>query len=44
MTTIFMISENSETSSPNSLVLNLTDKIYLRRGDAHVALSNPITH
>lgn len=33
-TTIFMTSENIKTSSLNSLVLHLTDKIVLKRGDA----------
>ena len=40
MTTIFMNSENSKNSSLHSLVLNLTDKIDLKRGDAPVASSN----
>ena len=44
MTTIFMNSENSKTSSPHSLMLNLKNKIYLRRGDARLALSNLSIH
>ena len=32
--------ENSWTSSPHILMLNLTGKMNLRRGDARVALSN----
>ena len=33
MNTIFMNSENSKTSDPHRLSLNLTDKIDLRRKD-----------
>ena len=40
MDTIFMSSENSETSDPHRLLLNLSDKINLKRSDKHVALSN----
>ena len=40
MDTIFMNSKNSETSDPHRLLLNLTDKIELRRSDKYVALSN----
>ena len=35
-----MNSENSRTSDPHSLLLNLTDKIHLRRKDKYIALSN----
>ena len=35
-----MNSENSKTSDPNRLLLNLTDKKYLKRSDKYVALSN----
>ena len=38
--TIFMNSENSKTSDPHRLLLNLTDKIDLRRKDKYIALSN----
>ena len=31
MNTIFMNSKNSKTSDPHRLLLNLTDKIYLRK-------------
>ena len=31
---------NSKTSDPNILLLNLPDKILLRRSDKYVALSN----
>ena len=40
MTAIFMNLENSRNSSPHILMLNLTGKMNLRRGDARVALSN----
>ena len=40
MDTIFMNSENSRTSEYQVLVLNLTDKLDLRRGQKTVALSN----
>ena len=40
MDTIFMNSENSKTSELNVLVLKLTDKLDLRRGQKIVALSN----
>ena len=33
MDTIFMNSENSKTSKPNVLILNLTDKVDLRKGE-----------
>ena len=35
-----MNSENSKTSDPHRLLLNLSDKINLKRGDKYVALSN----
>ena len=40
MDTIFMNSENSKASDPHRLLLNLTDKINLKRSDKYVALSN----
>ena len=40
MNTIFMNSKNSKTSYPHRLLLNLTDKIDLRRKDKYIALSN----
>ena len=40
MVTIFMNSENSKTSEHQVLVLKLTDKLDLRRGQKTVALSN----
>ena len=40
MNTIFMNSENSKTSDPHRL-LNLTDKIDLRRKDEYIVLSHP---
>ena len=35
-----MNSENSETSDPHRLLLNLSDRINLKRSDKYVALSN----
>ena len=40
METIFMNSENSNTSEYHVLILKLTDKLDLRRGKKSVALSN----
>ena len=40
MNTIFMNSENSKTSDPRRLLLNLTDKMDLKRKDRYIALSN----
>ena len=40
MDTIFINSENSKTSDPHRLLLNLSDKINLKRSDKYVALSN----
>ena len=40
MDTIFKNSENSKTSDPHRLLLNLSDKIKLKRSDEYVALSN----
>ena len=40
MDTIFMNFENSKTSDPQRLLLNLSDKINLKIGDKYVALSN----
>ena len=40
MNTIFMNSENSKTSEHHVLVLKLTDKLDLRRGQKTIALSN----
>ena len=40
METIFINSENSKTSEYHVLVLKLTDKLDLRRGQNIVALSN----
>ena len=38
--TIFTYSKNSKTSGSHRLLLNLTDKIDLRRKDEYIALSN----
>ena len=40
MNNIFMNSENSNTYDPQRLLLNLTDKIDLRRKNKYIALSN----
>ena len=40
MSTIFMNSKNSKTLDTHRLLLNLTDKINLRRKDKYIALSN----
>ena len=40
MDTIFMNSENSKAPDPHRLLLDLLDKIDLRRSDNYVALSN----
>ena len=40
MDTFFMNSEKSKTSKPLRLFLNLADKIYLKKSDKYVALSN----
>ena len=40
MDTIFINSKNSKTPAPHRLLLNLTDKIDLRRKDKYIALSN----
>ena len=40
MDTIFMNSENSNTSEPHVLILKLTDKLDLRKGKKIIDLSN----
>ena len=40
MDTIFMNSEKSKRFDPHRLILNLSDKIGLKRSDKYVALSN----
>ena len=40
MNNIFMDSESSKTSDPHRLLLNLIDKIDVRRKDKCIALSN----
>ena len=40
MDTKFMNSENSKTSRPHVLMLNLTDKIDLRRIEKNITLTN----
>ena len=38
MDTIFMNSVDSKTTDPHRLLLNLTDKLKLKRSDKYVAL------
>ena len=38
MDTIFMNSENSKTSHPHRLLLNLTNKIDFQRGERSISL------
>ena len=40
MDTIFMNSKNSKTFDPHRPLLNLTEKINLKRSDTYAALSN----
>ena len=40
MDTMFMNSKNDKTSDPHELLINLADKINLKRSDKYVALSN----
>ena len=40
MDTIFMNLKNSKTSDPHRLLLNLSDKMNLKRSDKYVALPN----
>ena len=40
MDTVFINAENSETSDPHRLLLNLSDKINLKRSIKYVILSN----
>ena len=40
MDVMFMNSKNSKTSDPHRLLLNLSDKIDLKKSDKYVALSN----
>ena len=40
MNTILTKSKNSKTSDPHTLLLNLTDKVNLKRSDNYVPLSN----
>ena len=40
MDTLFVNSKNSKTSDPHRPLLNLTDKINLKRSDKYVALTN----
>ena len=40
MNTVFMNSGNRKTSDPHRLLLNLSDKINLKRSDKYIDLSN----
>ena len=40
MNTIFMNSENSKISKPHVLILKITNKLDLKRGEKIIALSN----
>ena len=40
MDTIFINSKTSEKSDPHRLLLNVTDKIDIRRNEKYIALSN----
>ena len=40
MDSIFMYSQNSKTTDPHRLLLNLTDKINLKRSDKYISLPN----
>ena len=44
MDAIFPDSENSKSSDPHRLLLNVADKINLKRNDKNVALSNLIIY
>ena len=44
MDTIFINSQNSETSDLLRILLNLSERINLKRSDKYVALSNLIIH
>ena len=40
MNTVFMNSENSKTSDPHRLLLNIRDKVDLKREDKYITWSN----
>ena len=40
MNTILMISKNNKTSDPHRLLLNISEKIDLKRSDKYVTLSS----
>ena len=44
MDTIFMNSENSQTSKPHVLIPKFTDKLDLRRGENRITLPNLSIH
>ena len=41
MDSIFMYYQNSKTADPHRLLLNLTDRINLKRSDKYISLPNP---
>ena len=43
MITIFMNSENSQTSDPHRLLLNISDKINFKRSDKYMLLYQTLT-
>ena len=42
MATIFMNSKNSETSDPHRLLLNLANRMNLKKSDKYVALKTSV--
>ena len=44
MNTIFMHSENNKIFHPHKLLLNFTDKIYLRRKDKYIIKSQHLLY
>ena len=44
MDTIYVSSENSKASDPSRLLLNLSDKLNLKRSDRYVVLSSLIIY
>ena len=44
MDTIFINSKNSKKFDPHRLLLNISEKFYLKRSDKYVAISNQKGH
>ena len=40
METIFMNTKNSKTNEPHKFLLNLSQRLYLRSSNKHIALQN----